>query len=401
MSSYQQLFTEVALHQSSLANRFVLSPMVTNSSTAAGLVTEADLVYAQRRAASAPLQITGAAYVDPKGQLFEYGFSVAKDEDIAGLSRLARVMKSRGAKAILQLTHAGRFASHALERDRVVYGPSTMHLQSPFPHEVRQLTRKEIAELVLAYGRATSRAIAAGFDGVEVSSAQRLLIQTFFSTFSNQREDDYGCRSLADRSRFGLEVLAEVQRVIDREAATDFILGFRATPEETRGASIGYSIEEFLAFMEKALSLARIDYLAIASWGHDVFRNKVRGAGPHQGRLVNQVVYQALKDRMVIIASGGINSAEKAMEALQSADMVGLSTPFITDPEFADKIEAGRSEEIRLRIRPEDLEGLAIPQASFKDIVPLMDYGESLPKDSRDIFRALEKNYQEVVGDEV
>ncbi|WP_044762325.1 oxidoreductase, partial [Streptococcus suis] len=191
------------------------------------------------------------------------------------------------------------------------------------------------------------------------------------------------------RSRFGLEVLRKVQEVIDQLAPADFILGFRATPEETRGASIGYSIEEFLQFMDLALEVARIDYLAIASWGHDVFRNQVRGAGRHQGRLVNQVVHDALKDRLVVMATGGINSAEKAIEALEHADMVGLSTPFITDPEFAHKIAAGKPEDIQLRIKPEDLSKLAIPQASFKDIVPLMDYGESLPRESREVFRSL------------
>lgn len=180
MLFYQSLFESLPLKQSVLSNRFVLSPMVTNSSTADGFVTQDDLDYALRRADAAPLQITGAAYVDPRGQLFEYGFSVSKDEDVAGLSCLAQVMQSKGAKAVLQLTHAGRFASHALNRDRLVYGPSPMKLHSPFFHEVKELTVVDLEEIVEAYGQATRRAIEAGFAGVEISSAQRLLIQTFF-----------------------------------------------------------------------------------------------------------------------------------------------------------------------------------------------------------------------------
>lgn len=118
----------------SLENRFVLSPMVTNSSTSEGFVTDDDIAYAVRRAKSAPLQITGAAYITEYGQLFEYGFSVSKDEDIPGLTKLAKAMKSKGAKAVLQLTHAGRFSSHTLARHGYVYGPSPMQLQSPYPH---------------------------------------------------------------------------------------------------------------------------------------------------------------------------------------------------------------------------------------------------------------------------
>ena len=67
----------------------------------------------------------------------------------------------------------------------------------------------------------------------------------------------------------------------------------------------------------------------------------------------------------------------------------------MVDPEFAHKIKEGREEAICLRIRPEDLASLAIPQASFKDIVPLMDYGESLPEESRELFRSLAQYYKE------
>ncbi|MGC4388706.1 NADH-dependent flavin oxidoreductase, partial [Streptococcus suis] len=75
-----------------------------------------------------------------------------------------------GAKAILQLTHAGRFSSHTLQRDKLVHGPSPMKLHAPFPHEVKELTIAELEELVEAYGQATRRAIEAGFAGVEISS---------------------------------------------------------------------------------------------------------------------------------------------------------------------------------------------------------------------------------------
>ena len=377
-----------------LDNRFVLSPMVTNSSTKEGHITEDDLKYAERRAHAAALQITGAAYVNKHGQLFEYGFSATSLDDIEGLTKLAKAMKSGGAKAILQLTHAGRFASHALNRDRYVYGPSAMTLQSPFPHEVKELTVEEIHGIIEDYRRAAQIAIQSGFDGLEISSAQRLLIQTFFSTFSNERTDEYSCKTLEDRSRIGMEVLMAVQEVINEYASDDFILGFRATPEETRGNQIGYTVDEFLEFFEEALKKVNIDYLAIASWGHDVFRNKVRAKGPHQGELVNKVVYDCLKGRVAVIASGGINSKEKALEALENADLVGLSTPFITDPEFAVKIQEGNESDIQLTIKPEVLETLAIPKAAFKDIVPLMDFGESLEKEARDFFRGLEANYE-------
>lgn len=379
----------------SLENRFVLAPMVTNSSLADGRVSPEDLAYARRRAVSAPLQITGAAYVDPHGQLFEYGFNAAEDQMLAGLSQLAQAMQADGSRAILQLTHAGRFASHALNRYGFVYGPSPMALKTPFPHQVRELTLEQIEELIESYVAATRRTIRAGFAGVEISSAQRLLIQTFFSTHSNQRTDAYGGQSLENRARLTLEIFRRVQAVIDAEAPDGFILGFRATPEETRGATIGYSIEEFCQLMDWLLDMAELDYLAVASWGRDVYKNRVRGAGPYQGQLVTQVMKDKFGHRLPIMANGGINSPDKAIEALASADLIGLSTPFLVDPEFAQKIEQGRAEEIELLIQPDKLDSLAIPRAAFKDIVPLMDYGQAIPAASRQLFRSLEGNYKE------
>ncbi|MDV5974069.1 oxidoreductase, partial [Streptococcus canis] len=157
---FRPLFKPLILPNGSrLDSRFVLSPMVTNSSTKDGYVTQDDVSYALRRAESAPLQITGAAYVDPYGQLFKYGFSVAKDADIPGLKKLAQAMKAKGAKAVLQLTHAGRFASQTLANYGFVYGPSYMQLRSPQPHEVKPLTGQQIEELIAAYAQAAWRAI--------------------------------------------------------------------------------------------------------------------------------------------------------------------------------------------------------------------------------------------------
>ncbi|MBS9784491.1 MAG: NADH-dependent flavin oxidoreductase [Oceanivirga sp.] len=378
-----------------LENRFVLAPMVTNSSTKDGFVTKDDLDYAIRRAKSASLQITGAAYVDEYGQLFEYGFSSCKDEDIEGLSKLAVAMKSKGAKAILQLTHAGRFSSHTLNKYGFVYGPSPMHLNSPIEHNVKELSINQIENLVLAYANATRRAIKAGFDGVEISSAQRLLIQTFFSRFSNERNDKYGSQNLENRARFTLKIFKAVQEVIDKEAPKDFILGFRATPEETRGNQIGYSVEEFMILMDWLLDLVKLDYLAIASWGHNVFRNKVRASGEFKGELVNKVIFDRFSDKLTIISNGGINTYDKVLEALEYSHMVGLSTPLLVDPEFIQKIWNDKIDDINLKISYFDLESLAIPKSCFKDIIPLMEYCETIPKEDIEIFRELSLTYKE------
>lgn len=386
---YAPLFQPIVLPNGvTLDNRFVLSPMITNASTQEGHVTEADLAYAKRRATSAPLQITGAAYIETYGQLFEYGFSINDDRCISGLKKLAQAMKKDGAKAIVQLTHAGRFSKIALRDFGVVYGPSEMHLKSPVEHTVLSMSERKINHVITQYKDATRRAIAAGFDGVEISSAQRLLIQTFLSTFSNQREDKYGKNNIDDRIRFGLEVMEAVQQVMEEEAPSDFILGFRGTPEETRGSEIGYSVEDFLYFMNKIMEVASIDYLATASWGKNIYKQTIR-QGKYKGELMNQVIYEKLSNRVPVMATGGINSPDKALEALQYSNMVGASTPFVTEPDFVTKLKEGREAEIDLGFTVEELADLAIPERAFKDIVELMDFGGSLSEEARKELRRL------------
>lgn len=388
---YRPLFKTVVLPNGiELDNRFVLSPMITNSSTIEGYVTEEDLAYAERRARSAPLQITGAAYIETYGQLFEYGFSINDDRSIEGLKQLAQTMKKDGAKAIIQLTHAGRFSKISLRDFGAVYGPSKMNLKSPIEHTVLPMSKRKIDLVITQYADATRRAIKAGFDGVEISSAQRLLIQTFWSTFSNERDDEYGTQNLENRSRFGIEVMKAVQKVIDEEAPADFILGFRGTPEETRGNEIGYSAEDFLYFMDRIIEIADIQYLATASWGKSIYKQTIR-QGEFKGEFMNQIVYDHIAGRIPVMATGGINSPEKALEALEFADTVGMSTPFVTEPDFVNKLKEGHEDEINLGFSPEELADLAIPERAFKDIVELMDIGGSLSEEARNEFRKLYK----------
>ena len=133
--------------------------------------------------------------------------------------------------------------------------------------------------------------------------------------------------------------------------------------------------------------------MAIASWGQNIYLNTVRAEGPHHGLLINEVVYEHLNGRIPLIASGGINTVEKCEAAILHADMIGLSSPFVAEPDFVEKLKSNHIDDINLDVGIEDIERLAIPKAAFKDIVLMMDYGKSLPQHTRDEFRKLEENY--------
>ena len=84
---------------------------------------------------------------------------------------------------------------------------------------------------------------------------------------------------------------------------------------------------------------------------------------------------------------------EKCEAAILHADMIGLSSPFVAEPDFVEKLKSNHIEDINLNVSVEDIDRLAIPKAAFKDIVLMMDYGRSLPQHTRDEFRKLEENY--------
>src|SRR5690625_4625415 len=105
--------------------------------------------------------------------------------------------------------------------------------------------------------------------------------------------------------------------------------------------------------------------------------------GKFKGKLMNQVVYNHIASHIPVMASGGINSLEKALVALEFADMVGASTPFVTEPDFVITLTDGREYDINLGFTHEKLDDLAIPERVFKDLVELMDIGCSLSDDTR------------------
>ncbi len=389
-TNYDALFEPLTLPNGiELANRFSVNPITTNSSTREGLITEEDVNYAKRRAKSAPLHITTAAYIEDYGQLFEYGPSIRDDRHIYGLSKWAEAIQSQGAKGIVQLTHAGRFARTTLQDYGITYGPTEMDLQTPEPHRSYAMSQRKIDHVIEQYAEAARRAIRAGFAGVEISNAQRLLPQQFFSTFSNQRTDKYGPQSIENRARFGVEITAAIQKVVEEEQAKDFIIGFRGTPEEVRGDQIGYTVEEFNEYVDRLLDVADLQYFAIASWGKNVYLNKVRAEGENQGRLVNEVVHEHFKGRLPIIATGGIDSPDTALDALKHADMVGLSSVFVTEPDFVSKLASGRVDEIDPSLHPDQVADLAIPQRAFKDLVDFFDLGGTLSEETRDTLREM------------
>ena len=204
--------TEIAINGLNLKNRFVMCSMVTNYAAGNGEVTDELIRYHEERArGGCALNMLEATYISREGNSYFRGVGISDDYHIPGLKRLTDAVHACGGKIGVQLQHGGRTARPAVNGQ-------PMLLVSCIPgitavEESREMTADDIHRLVESYRRATVRAMAAGFDAVEIHAAHGYLLAQFLSPHTNRRTDDYG-GSPENRLRFPMEVMDAV-----REAA--------------------------------------------------------------------------------------------------------------------------------------------------------------------------------------
>lgn len=176
---HSKLFEQVALAPNLvLRNRVAMAPMTTWASNDDGTVSEDEEAYYRRRAKDVGLVITGCTHVQENGIGFTGEFAAHDDRFIPSLKRLAAAAKSGGARAILQIFHAGVKTQPALVAD-IVGASAVTGEAGPFAPAVtpRALREAEIVDVIQAFAAAARRAIIAGFDGVELHGAHGFQIQ--------------------------------------------------------------------------------------------------------------------------------------------------------------------------------------------------------------------------------
>jgi len=340
-----------------LDNRIVMAPMVAQGSTKDGQVGEEDLNYFKLRSDVAAMIITGAVAIEEGGRGFDHQIGASKDEEVVGLTKLASTMKEKGNKAIMQLYHGGREAVGGYNLFHEVVAPSAIDF-SFLNYIPRELSEDEINRIIKSFGKATKRAIDAGFDGVEIHGANHYLLQQFFSKFSNHRSDKWG-GTLENRMRFPLEVLKEVKRVVKENAKDDFIIGYRFCPEEIHGDNIGYDINESKQLIENIVEEG-LDYVHISVFaGYD---KKPANSTQSFGQIFKELINK----RAAVIIVSNIFSEEDANDALNHGDLVAIGRASLIEPHFASKIKAGKGNEITTQISPEILDSLALPKGLIK-----------------------------------
>ena len=148
--------------------------------------------------------------------------------DLSGLSQLAGAIK--------ETIRATNFSWRKNDEFKCTSGEqpvsaSAIPAERPGAETPRALTTEEVKKLIASYQQATLRAIKAGFDGVEIHGANTYIIQQFFSPHSNKRNDEWG-GGLEKRFKFINDLVDAVTEAVDNSGVSNFIIGYRFSPEE-------------------------------------------------------------------------------------------------------------------------------------------------------------------------
>ncbi|MCX8682248.1 flavocytochrome c [Gilliamella sp. B2889] len=374
----------------SLKNRIMMAPMTTCSGFYEGSVTHDLIEYYRARAGEIGTIIVECGFVDNKGLAFPGAIGLDNDDKIEGLAKIAKAIKEKGSKAVIQVYHGGRMVEPKLIGGQSPVGPSAIAAPRPGAATPIELTADEVDEMIDKFGQAVRRAIQAGFDGVEIHGANTYLIQQFYSPNSNQRTDKWG-GSRDNRARFPLAVLDITHNMVKEYANPDFIVGYRFSPEELEVPGIRFDDSMYL--LEK-LAEKGLDYVHF-SMGAILRPSIVETNDPTP--LINK--YVAMRSQTLakipVVGVGNVVNISDIEAAMDNGfDLVAVGRACIAYPDWLSRVEKG--EKLELFINSDKREELNIPE-------PLWHFSlvESLIRDvNLNVKKFKPGNYQEKVNDE-
>lgn len=344
MSAFPTLFSPVAIAGMRLRNRLVMSPMETCYGTSEGLPSPEMLAYFETRARGGVGLITlGASTIDARHREVPNSLHFADDAMIEPHRELTERIHAHGAKVQPQLVHPGPDGLAPFLSGIPSLGPSVIQgYLTGAP--CRALESDELPGIVEQYRAAARRAVAAGYDGIELHAAHGyMLLGSFLTPWRNVRTDDYSGRTEAGRLRLPLEVI----RAIKAEVGADFPLTLRISGYERVPG--GRSLEDTQKIAPRLVE-AGVDAFHVSGGVIDRLTTQMV-TGSHYGAAHNVAAAAAVKAVVAVpvMTVGRIHDPALAETILEEgrADLVVMGRPLLADPELPRKARTGRAGEIR------------------------------------------------------
>ena len=331
--AYPHLFRPLTVGHLTLPNRVLMGSMHTNLEEAPNGFERLAAFYAERARAGVSLIVTGGIAPNAEGAVFQGANALTEESQVAEHRHVVDAVHAAGGHLCMQILHAGRYA----------YSPELVApsaLQAPInPFTPRALSSEEVEQQIADYVRCATLAQQAGYDGVEVMGSEGYLINQFICRRTNQRDDDWG-GDFERRMRFPVEIVKRIRQAVGER----FLLIFRLSMIDL--------VEEGSSW-EEVVQLGQ----AIEAAGANVINT---GIGWHEARVptivtsVPRAAFTEVSRRMrtalsiPLITTNRINMPEVAERVLADghADMVSMARPFLADPEWVRKAEAGLAKEI-------------------------------------------------------
>jgi len=329
------LLTPITLGQLSLRNRIVMAPMTRSRSTVDGILPgSAPLYYEQRSGAG--LIVTEGVTISPTAVGNPSLPGIWHDEHVPMWRAVTDRVHAAGGTIVMQLWHTGRSSHPSVQPGGVLpVAPSPVAVDGltfategrvPFIAP-RELRTDEIPGLVADYAAAAARAMAAGFDGVEIHGANGYLPDQFLHASSNHRSDQYG-GSIAHRSRFMVEV---VEAVLAESGPGR--TGLRLSPSSTFNDMFDPESEDLYSHLLERLAEHDMAYLHIVEPGIAGGASSDRPADAIDIRWVRE----RWSDGLITV---GNHTRETAIRELSdhTADAVAFGRLFISNPDLVRRL---------------------------------------------------------------
>lgn len=330
MTNNIHLFSPVKLGRYELPNRIVMAPLTRNRAGVGNVPTPVNAEYYAQRA-SAGLIITEASQVSPQGMGNPQTPGIYSKEQVEGWRLVTDAVHERGGRIFLQLWHVGRISHPSLQPDGALpVAPSaiapegnaaTYEGEQPFVTP-RALETEEIPGIIEQYRQGAQNALAAGFDGVEIHSANGYLLDQFLHNGSNQRTDQYG-GSIENRARLLMEVTEAVTSVCGADR-----VGVRLSPSSTFNSMYDSNPEALFSYVANALDRFGLAYLHIVEPRVDgnVMLGRVLGFPASY--------FRPIFHGTIITAGGYDRDSGNAVLAAGDADLVAYGRLFIANPDL-------------------------------------------------------------------